>query len=149
MKHLIFALLLAFGFSLATHAHGDHDADGVEVENVWARKTSRTVSAAVYLTLRNNTHQTITLTGADTEIAGTTMIHRSYEENGIMKMDHVMNVTLEPGETVEFAPGGHHVMLMGLSAPLEKGEVFPLTLEFDGKYKRQVIVEITGMMGPE
>ncbi|WP_286830145.1 MULTISPECIES: copper chaperone PCu(A)C [Kordiimonas] len=147
MKKLLLALLVTLGLALPALAHGEHEGEGIEVEKVWARKTSRTVSAAVYLTITNNTHDVIELTGASTDIASTTMIHRSYEEDGIMKMDHVMSVPLKPGETFAFAPGGYHVMLMGLTGPLKKGEVFPLTLEFEGEYEREVIVEITGMMG--
>ncbi|SDD79710.1 copper chaperone PCu(A)C [Kordiimonas lacus] len=149
MKKLLLTLLVTLGLALPALAHGEHEGEGIEVEKVWARKTSRTVSAAVYLTITNNTHDVIELTGASTDIANTTMIHRSYEEDGIMKMDHVMSVPLKPGETFEFAPGGYHVMLMGLTGPLKKGEVFPLTLEFEGEYEREVIVEITGMMGME
>jgi len=147
VKAILSALILALSFSVTAFAHGEHDGEGIEIEKVWARKTSRTVSAAVYLTIRNNTHDIIELTGADTDIANTTMIHRSYEEGGIMKMDHVMSVPLKPGETFTLAPGGYHVMLMGLKKPLEKGDVFPLTLEFDGEHEREVIVEVTGMMG--
>jgi copper(I)-binding protein len=36
-----------------------------------------------------------------------------------------------PGEKVEFAPGGLHVMLMGLKRPLKEGQVFELELLFE------------------
>ena len=32
----------------------------------------------------------------------------------------------------EFAPGGDHVMLMGLTRDLAQGEILSLTLTFDG-----------------
>lgn len=146
MKKLLALILIALVLPTAAVAHDD-DKQGIEVAKVWARKTSRTVSAAVYLEIKNNTHQMIELTGASTATARTTMIHQSYEEDGIMKMDHVTALPIAPGETLHFKPGGYHVMLMGLATPLKEGEVFPLTLEFGGQYKRDVIVEITGMMG--
>ena len=40
-------------------------------------------------------------------------------------------VALDPGKPVTFAPGGYHVMLMGLKAPLKVGDSFPLTLTFE------------------
>jgi len=147
MKKLLLALLVTLGFALPAFAHGEHAHEGVTIEKAWARKTSRTVSAAVYLTIKNGGDGIEELLGADTDIANTTMIHRSYEEGGIMKMDHVMSVPLKPGETFEFAPGSYHVMLMGLNQPLEKGDVFPLTLTFKHAGDVQVIVEVTGMMG--
>jgi len=35
------------------------------------------------------------------------------------------------GETLMLARGGKHVMLMGLTAPLENGATVPLTLTFE------------------
>jgi copper(I)-binding protein len=32
---------------------------------------------------------------------------------------------------VTLAPGGYHLMLMGLKAPLRAGDTFPLTLQFE------------------
>jgi copper(I)-binding protein len=149
MKKLL--VLITFALMMPTAgalAHGDHEA-GIVVEKVWARKTSRTVSAAVYLSLTNDTHDVVTLVGAGTAIANTTMIHQSYEEDGIMKMDHVISLPVTPGETLEFSPGGYHIMLMGLARPLEQGDVFPLTLSFENRDPVEVIVEVTGMMGPQ
>jgi copper(I)-binding protein len=40
-------------------------------------------------------------------------------------------VALPAGARVSFAPGGQHVMLVGLGRPLLVGEEFDLTLEFD------------------
>lgn len=148
MKKLFALLILALMLpTTAVFAHSDDHKEGIEVSKVWARKTSRTVSAAVYLEIKNNTHQMIELTGASAAIANMTMIHQSYEEDGVMKMDHVMALPIAPGETLSFKPGGYHIMLMGLSQPLEEGGVFPVTLEFEGQFEREVIVEITGMMG--
>ena len=48
------------------------------------------------------------------------------------------------------APGGYHVMLMGLKAPLKEGQSFPLTLTFEhaGKVEVEVMVEsMTGQGG--
>jgi len=124
MKKLFALMMIALMLPTAAFAHGDDHKEGIEVSKVWARKTSRTVSAAVYLEIKNNTHQMIELTGASAAIANMTMIHQSYEEDG-----------------------GYHIMLMGLSQPLEEGGVFPVTLEFEGQFEREVIVEITGIMG--
>ena len=37
---------------------------------------------------------------------------------------------IRPGETVSLAPGGYHVMLMDLKAPLAKDSTIPVTLLF-------------------
>ena len=39
-------------------------------------------------------------------------------------------IELPAGQTVELKPGGYHVMLLDLKAPLEKGSTVPMTLVF-------------------
>lgn len=52
--------------------------------------------------------------------------------NGMMTMREMTDgLALIGGETVPFEPGGYHVMLMGLAAPLEAGDEFELTLTFE------------------
>ncbi|WP_417449852.1 copper chaperone PCu(A)C [Kordiimonas sp.] len=145
MRYLLIICALLFT-SLAAHAHSD-ETHGLSIEKAWARKTSRMVSAAVYLTIKNDTHQLEHLKGASTDIAATTMVHRSQEVGGIMQMDHVDDLPIAPGEVLSFEPGGYHIMLMGLSQPLEEGDVFTVTLEFEKAGKKPVIVEVTGLMG--
>ena len=49
---------------------------------------------------------------------------------------------LPAGKSVELKPGGYHVMLIDLKAPLKEGESVPLTLVFEGPDRRQETVEI-------
>ncbi len=142
----ILALCALMMMSLPAFAHED-EGHGLVIEKAWARKTSRTVSAAVYFTIRNDSHDLDYLNGASTDIAETTMIHQSREVDGMMRMDHMEELPIAPGETLTFAPGGYHVMLMGLTKPLEEGDVFTLTLDFEHAGKTPVVVEVTGLMG--
>jgi len=59
------------------------------------------------------------------------MLHQSIEEDGVMRMRHVDRIALPAGEIVELAPGGYHLMFMGLTDPLEPGQEFPVTLTFE------------------
>lgn len=59
-------------------------------------------------------------------------LHESIETDGVAKMQHVERVEIPAGETVELAPGGYHVMFMGLNGdPFELGEEIPATLVFE------------------
>ena len=52
-------------------------------------------------------------------------------ENGMMTMrEMAQGLPLPAGEAVALAPGGAHLMLMDLTAPLVAGETLPLTLDF-------------------
>lgn len=61
-----------------------------------------------------------------------TMIHKTEQVDGVMKMRHQMGgVPIPAGETVIFEPGGLHIMFMGLEAPLKEGEANTATLVFE------------------
>ena len=48
----------------------------------------------------------------------------------VLAMRPLPSVSIPAGGAFEFAPGGAHFMLMELSAPLEAGASFPMTLHF-------------------
>src|SRR5260370_41187861 len=71
--------------------------------------------------------------------------------NGVtMRRRHDNGLTVEPGKTVKLAPGGHHLMLLGLKSPLRQGDKLPVTLEFEkaGKVKLTFDVQGVGEQGP-
>ena len=52
------------------------------------------------------------------------MIHRTVEEEGMVRMVHG-EILVRPGGRYELEPGGLHVMLMGVSSPLVQGCRYP------------------------
>ena len=86
-------------------------------------------TSAIYLTLSNTSQNLITLTGVSTSIAKHSMIHRTVESDGMLKMMHHADLKINPGDIIEFKPGGMHIMLMGLqSTPIPTS--FKLNLIF-------------------
>ncbi len=149
MKTLISSLVsLLFLWSAPLTAHEKAGEPALEISDVWARKTRRTTSAAVYLNIHNTSDHADTLLSAATPMANMTSLHMSFEEDGIMRMEMQNSVPVEAGGTVHFKPGGMHVMLMGLSEPLKEGSVFPLNLTFDKAGVVTVYVQVTGLSGP-
>jgi len=104
--------------------------DGVEVERPWSRATFAKTGAA-YLTIVNHGATADALVAVSSPAAGKAMVHRTVMEEGVMKMQPVLPLELAPGATVKLAPGGLHVMLMGLKAPLTEGDKVPVTLTFE------------------
>lgn len=145
-------LLMALSFMLvfAAPVSGTDSVQslGIEISDVWARKTRRTTSAAVYLNVHNSGDTAEAITGVTSPIARMTMLHMSREVDGVMRMDMQESVPVAPGSTVSFEPGGLHIMLMGLSQPLAEGDVFPVTLTFENAGEVTVEVNVTGLSGP-
>jgi periplasmic copper chaperone A len=59
------------------------------------------------------------------------MIHQTTVVNDVMKMSMLETVLIPAGKTVELKTRGTHVMLMGLKAPLKKGETVEMALVFE------------------
>ena len=139
-------LLLAF--SIASPAFAQ--APSIQVDHPWARATAPAANAGgVFMTL-TDTGAPDQLVAAATPVADTAEVHRTVEENGVMKMQPVTALDLSPGQAVRFAPGGYHVMLMGLKQQLKPGDTFPLTLTFAKAAPLTVTVnvEAAGAAGP-
>lgn len=115
--------------------HGGHAAAAaapVTATAAWARASAGGAKAgAAYLSLANGGPSADRLLAASTPVAAKAELHTHLNENGVMKMRRVDGVDLPAGGSVEFAPGGLHVMLMGLAKPLAEGDSFPLTLTFE------------------
>lgn len=144
-------LLAAAGGSAFAHPHlrstntyhftrAATDDSAITLEHVWARASAgAATTGAVYLTVTDNGRPD-RLIGVSTPAAATARVHETTDDNGVMKMRPVDGIALEPGKPVAFKPGGYHVMLMGLKAPLQAGGSFPLTLTFE--YAQPITVDV-------
>lgn len=97
---------------------------------------------AVYLTLHNPSEQPLEVLDVATEIAGTAMIHRTFYEQGMMRMRHVHHFSLAPDETVVFEPNGFHIMLMDLAAAPAPGGHFSVRLTLNSHGLVEFDVEV-------
>jgi copper(I)-binding protein len=123
------AACLALSAPLAAEEH----PPGMHVHDVYARIAPAGNSGAVFFMLHNNTDTDDRLVGARTGIAQKNELHTHLESaDGVMQMKEIEGgVALPAGAMHEFARGGDHVMLMGLTAKPADGERFPLTLVFE------------------
>ncbi len=71
--------------------------------------------------MRLTARQPMQLIGVTTPVAGTAEVHEMKQEGDIMRMRQVAKVDLPAGQTVEFKPGGYHLMLMDLKQALKPG----------------------------
>lgn len=122
LKLSALSLLMALGTSAWSQS--------VEVQGVWARATvqgQKATGAFMKLTAKDTTK----LVSASSPVAGVVEVHEMKMEGDIMKMRAVQGgLDLPAGKAVELKPGGYHVMLMDLKAPLLKDTTVPLTLVF-------------------
>ena len=130
--------------AIAFAACGD-DAGGIEIGDPWARTSAMVQNAgAVYLTISGgDAADTLIGVAVDPSIAAMAELHESsMGEGGMMQMQMVPAISVPANGSVSLEPGGYHVMLMDLVAPLETGQEFGLTLKFENAGDVQVTVEV-------
>lgn len=115
-------------FALAVLLAAPAWANEIRVQNAWARATApgQTVGAA-YMDLM--AERSMSVVGGQSPAAERVELHTMTMQDGVMVMRRVPEIKLPAGQTVHLRPGGLHVMLIGLKAPLQEGQTVPLTLQ--------------------
>lgn len=96
--------------------------------------------------------QPLRLVGIASPVAKVAEIHEMKMDGEVMRMRAVPGIDLPAGQTVELKPGGYHLMLQDLKAPLTSNSAIPLTLTFqDAKGRRSALVvnARVGLLKPE
>ena len=141
-------LMIAAALTLATlgaHAQGAK-AGAISVESAYARATVAGQPAGGGFLKLVNAGADDRLVSASSEAAASVELHMMSMKGDVMQMRQVDAIDIKAGQTVELKPGGYHLMLMGLKAPLKAGSSFPLKLKFEkaGEVTVSVKVEAAG-----
>lgn len=124
----------------------DYKAGALAINNPWSRATPKGAQTAIgYMTIKNNGATTDRLIHGSIAFADTFELHSMVMENGIAKMRELKYVEIKPGQTIEFKPGGSHVMFVNLTHPLSKGEHINGTLIFEHAGSVQIQYSVEGI----
>ncbi len=129
-------------------------ADGsnaIQVCRPWAwtsLKGART--GAAYVTIVNRGSDGDRLVSVKSPAARRSQIHLHAMAANVMRHRIMELIDVPSGQSVTFAPGGLHVMLIDLAAPLEIGARFSLILNFEssGSAAVDVVVQPFRSAGP-
>jgi copper(I)-binding protein len=85
-------------------------------------------NTAAYFSIQNSSDTSQTLIGASVDFASKAEIHNHVLMNDMMSMQQQSEVVIQPGESIQFSPGGLHIMLFGLKQPLHEGQSVTFSL---------------------
>ncbi|MDO8352682.1 MAG: copper chaperone PCu(A)C [Aestuariivirga sp.] len=135
MRKLVLEVLAATALTLGSILASTPGvlANDVMVNGAFARASAMSTAkaGAVYMTLMNQGAAADRLLAVTTRAAMSAEIHETLMEDGVAKMRPVGVFDIPAGGSVELKPGGYHIMLMGLNAPLKKGDMIMLQLKFE------------------
>jgi len=161
---------LTFAAAACGDDDGGSSTGGVTVENAWARQSpAATTRGAIYLDITSDKadalvtatvpasvaatveiHETVTGDMTETTMAGgmteTTMAGgmtgTTMAGSDMMSMRPIEKLDLPAGKKVSLKPGGYHIMLIDLAAPLTVGQQIDLTLAFESGASLTFKVEV-------
>lgn len=143
MRHLaIIAAAAALTLSTAAQA-ATYRLGTLEVVDPWSRPAAANGNGGGFLTIVNRGAAADTLVAVETAAARKTEVHRSSTAGGVMRMERQdAGVAIPPGKQIAFAPGGYHVMFLGLSKATKLGDKVPATLVFKSGAKLKVEFQV-------
>lgn len=97
---------------------------------------------AVYFFIRNDGPVADTLDAIEITGATASLHQQAGTGTGMETMVPLAYAVLPPGETLRFAPGGRHVMVQGIAAPVAVGDVLPMTMVFRGAGRAPVSARV-------
>ena len=144
------ALLCAPLASAQTSAASAANAQ-IAIDAPWVRATvPRQPATGAFMRL--TAARDLRLVGARSPAAEQVEVHEMAMQGQMMRMRQVAALDLPKGRAVALAPGGYHLMLIGLQRPLRAGEKVALTLlleDADGKRsEQQVQAEVRPLATP-
>jgi len=143
MKTILTTLFLL----IAGTSHAAENAKLI-VTDAWMRASLGQVpTTAAYFKVENRGTNEDKLLSVSTPVAGMAHLHNSAEANGVMTMTAVNALIVKPGETVTLTPGGVHVMVMNMKAPIKAGSKVQMVLTFERAGRIEVEAEVRGLDG--
>lgn len=111
---------------------GAADAGGIAIVDAWARPSAIAGgNGAGYFTVENRGEEADNLLRVEADVSKSVELHTMTMEGMVMRMRKIDAAAVPPHGQLVFAPGGNHVMFVGLKAPLKEGDSLPVTLVFE------------------
>ena len=119
----------------------------VSITEAWVRGTvTGQKSTGAFMQIKSPADTA--LVAVSSPAAKITEVHSMKMEGGVMKMNAVDKLAVPAGQAVELKPGGYHVMLLDLIAPLKEGESVPLKLTFEDKAGKKETLDVKAVVRP-
>ena len=135
---------LALTLALATSAQA---AGPLAVSGAWSRPAVAGTTGVGYLVVTNSGKADALVT-VESPAAARVEMHSSSMAGGVMRMAKEDRVPVPAGGKAAFAPGGRHLMLIGLTRALRAGDKVPATLTFASGARLQTTFTVGTGAGP-
>jgi copper(I)-binding protein len=143
---IVIAALLAIFMASGAFAES-YKLGALQIDQPWARATPPSAPAGGgFLKITNTGTAPDRLISASSPAAEMVQVHEMKMDGSVMRMREVeKGLEIPAGGSVTLAPGGFHLMMMGLKGPLKQGTTVPVTLVFEKAGKIDVLLSVAGL----
>ncbi|WPB83192.1 copper chaperone PCu(A)C [Sediminicoccus rosea] len=122
----------------------------LRIVNPWTRAAGQGMQGGGFLVIRNTGATPDRLVSASSPAAGRMELHTHVRDGDVMRMRPVNDIPVPANGEVSLQPGGLHLMLIGLTQPMNAGQTIPVTLRFEraGEVTIQLAVQAAGARSP-
>jgi len=99
-------------------------------------------ATGAFMVIKNAGDKDVKVVKADNPVSKATELHTHINEGGVMKMRKVEAIDVKAKGEAVLKPGGLHVMLIELKAPMKEGDSVPITLTFDDGSSKTVDAKV-------
>ncbi|MCP4285808.1 MAG: copper chaperone PCu(A)C [Gammaproteobacteria bacterium] len=143
MKRLVISILAASVVLANTFALAGSAADDVVVSDAYARAVPPgQPNSAAFMVLTNGSATGHSVVAADSSVSDVSELHTHTMSEGMMKMRQVKMIEIPANGVTSLAPGGLHVMMIGLKQNLKPGDQVELTLTFEDGSKTNLVAPV-------
>ena len=104
----------------------------LDIHDAWIKNLPPAVPVrAGYMTIRNTQANAVSIIAIRSDAFTSVEIHRTISEDGMMRMEPVPTLVIEPNSSVQLAPGGLHLMMMNPTEATRPGDVLQIVIELD------------------
>jgi periplasmic copper chaperone A len=152
---LTFCLLLSFSASAMEHSHEHHSKSTTSSKVITSSVQTLTLvegfvramppgqsTTAIFLTLHNGSGSKVDIIDIEANIGHHAMLHETVIADEMAKMVHLETVSIEANSTLKLAPGGMHIMIMGVSQSLKLDQKINVTLYYSDEKQQTFEVPV-------
>lgn len=140
----------ATGSSASDGAVDAVDTTALSLADAWV-KSAESGMSGLFGTLTNASASAVTLVGAASSAAGMVQLHETNADGsgGMSMKEKEGGFAIPAGGELRLEPGGDHIMLMDLTAPLLAGDTVEVTLQFAGGAELPVTATVKDFAGAQ
>ena len=112
----------------------------LKIDHTWIQNLPPTVPVrAGYMSISNTGSEAVRILSVSSDAFSNVEVHQTIMQDGMMHMEQVPALTIEPNSQLDLKPGGIHLMLMQPLEPTRPGDKIRITFELsDGSQQSPV-----------